>query len=98
MGKRLTKSSDDQVFFGVIGGIGEFFGIDPTILRVIVAVMTFIGVGSTIPLYILLAILLPEDNISKKKSNKKTAFTQKDSTERKRKEVKGVDEDDWSDF
>ncbi|MCH8741679.1 PspC domain-containing protein [Patescibacteria group bacterium] len=33
--KRLYKSNNNKVFFGVIGGIGEYFNIDPVILRII---------------------------------------------------------------
>ncbi|HEY4505247.1 MAG TPA: PspC domain-containing protein [Candidatus Paceibacterota bacterium] len=41
--KKLYKSEDDKVIAGVIGGIGEYFDIDPTLLRlayILLAVMT----------------------------------------------------------
>lgn len=31
--KRLYKSKTNKVFCGVIGGVGEYFEIDPTLLR-----------------------------------------------------------------
>lgn len=31
--KKLYKSSENKIFFGVIGGIGECFNLDPVILR-----------------------------------------------------------------
>lgn len=31
--KRLYRSSDNKVFAGVIGGMGEYFDIDPVVLR-----------------------------------------------------------------
>ena len=31
--KKLYKSNTDKVFAGILGGIGEYFDIDPTILR-----------------------------------------------------------------
>lgn len=57
--KRLTKSRDAKIA-GVCGGIAEYFGIDPTIVRVGYMIFTFVGVGSPILLYFLLAIIMPE--------------------------------------
>ena len=34
-GKRLYLSNTDKKVAGVCGGIAEFFGIDPTIIRVL---------------------------------------------------------------
>lgn len=31
--KRLYRSSDNKVFAGVFGGLGEYFGVDPVVLR-----------------------------------------------------------------
>ncbi|OGI75597.1 PspC domain-containing protein [Candidatus Nomurabacteria bacterium RIFCSPHIGHO2_02_FULL_42_19] len=31
--KRLYKSNTNKIFFGVIGGVGEYFNMDPTLLR-----------------------------------------------------------------
>jgi len=33
MGKKLHRSSVNRMLFGVCGGIGEYFNIDPTIIR-----------------------------------------------------------------
>ena len=41
--KRLHKSRNDRVLAGVCGGIAEFFGIDPTLVRLAWAVMIFFG-------------------------------------------------------
>ena len=35
MNKKLYKSEDNKVLCGVCGGLGEFLGIDPTIIRLI---------------------------------------------------------------
>ena len=32
-GKKLYRSEYDKMFLGVCGGLGEYFGIDPTIIR-----------------------------------------------------------------
>ena len=36
---RTTRS--DSVFFGVCGGIGRYFGVDSTVVRVITALLVF---------------------------------------------------------
>lgn len=58
MNRRLYKSEDNRVLCGVCGGLGEFLGIDPTIVRLIWAVLC-IAAGSGILLYIIAAIIIP---------------------------------------
>lgn len=58
--KRLTKSRTDSMIAGVCGGIAEYFDIDPTLVRAGYLIFTFLGVGSPVILYILLAIIIPE--------------------------------------
>lgn len=61
MKKRLYKSKDDKIFSGVIGGIGEYFDIDPTILRllyILIAVMT--ALFPAIIGYIIAALVVPK--------------------------------------
>lgn len=56
---RLTRSSRNKMLLGVCGGIAEYWGWDPTIVRVIFVIATLIGFGSPIVLYIILAVILP---------------------------------------
>ncbi len=58
--KRLKKSSRDKKIFGVCGGIAEYFNIDPTWLRVAFIVGILLGAGFPIPLYIVLAFVMPK--------------------------------------
>lgn len=58
--KRLTRSKSDRMIFGVCGGLGEYFGIDPTIVRLGFALLAFEGIG--ILLYILMAIIMPQED------------------------------------
>lgn len=60
MQKRLTKSSD-QKLFGVCGGLGEYFGIDPTVVRLLF-IVAFFGFGTGLLVYIVLAIVMPSAN------------------------------------
>ncbi|GAA4079352.1 PspC domain-containing protein [Amphibacillus indicireducens] len=55
MKRSLCKSSTDQVFAGVCGGIAEYLGISSLAVRLL-----FIFVSPSIILYIILALYLPE--------------------------------------
>ncbi|MCL2603416.1 MAG: PspC domain-containing protein [Defluviitaleaceae bacterium] len=59
MGKRLYKSRTDRKISGVCAGIAEYFGIDPTIVRLAWVIFMFMG-GSGIIAYIVAAIVMPE--------------------------------------
>ncbi len=59
MKKRLTRT-DDGYIGGVCGGIAEYFGWDPTIVRVIWLIAIIFGIGSPILIYIILWIIIPE--------------------------------------
>lgn len=56
--KRLQKSQDNVMLAGVCAGIADYFGIDPTIVRLIYVLLTLAG-GSGILIYIILAIVMP---------------------------------------
>lgn len=55
--RRLYKSDTNRVICGVCGGIGEYFGIDPTLIRLALVLFSF--TGSTIVAYIVAAIIMP---------------------------------------
>ncbi len=57
--KKLYKSTDRKLD-GVCAGIAEYFEIDPTIVRVIYALISlfFAGIGGIV-VYIILAIVMP---------------------------------------
>ncbi|MCQ2574327.1 MAG: PspC domain-containing protein [Treponema sp.] len=57
--KRLTKSNNKKIC-GVCAGVAEFFGIDPTIIRLLAVILIFCGIGTGIIVYIVAAFILPE--------------------------------------
>lgn len=59
--KRLYKSDSDKWVGGVLGGLGEYVDVDPNLLRIGFLVLTLAGVGSTIPLYLLLWFFMPDE-------------------------------------
>lgn len=58
MDKRLYKSDVNRTIAGVCGGIGEYFNIDPTLIRLAWIIFCFAG-GSGILAYIIAAIAIP---------------------------------------
>lgn len=56
--RRLFKSRQHRVIDGVCGGIAEYFGVDPTIVRILWVLITLLG-GSGLVLYIIAMIIMP---------------------------------------
>ena len=59
MNKRLYKSRDNRMLAGVCGGVADYFGIDPTLVRLGWSLFCALG-GSGILAYIIAAIVIPE--------------------------------------
>ncbi len=59
MEKRLVKSKDKKIF-GVCGGLGNYFDVDPTVIR-IAFLVGFIIFGSGLLLYLIMALVMPSD-------------------------------------
>lgn len=57
--RRLHRSASDRKIFGVCGGLAEYFGIDSTIVRLLVVVAAVASLGTVLVAYVLLAIVLP---------------------------------------
>lgn len=61
--KKLYRSSNNKMLSGVCAGFADFIGIDPTIVRVIYALVSlFTGGFPGVIIYIMLSIIIPEDN------------------------------------
>lgn len=62
MPRRLFRSQHDRVFLGVCGGLGEYFNIDPVIIRIITVVLilaTWVIVG--VLAYLIVALIVPAE-------------------------------------
>ena len=60
MDKKLYKSQGDRKLCGVCGGLGEFFGIDASLIRLAWIVFSLLG-GSGVLDYIIAAIVIPDE-------------------------------------
>ncbi|MCL5409830.1 MAG: PspC domain-containing protein [Patescibacteria group bacterium] len=83
---RLYRSQSDRMLGGVAGGLGEYFGIDATLIRLIFIFLTIFG-GSGVIIYILLWILVPVQSDAAEASNPKVI---KERTRRFAHELRGV--------
>ena len=58
--KKLTRSKSNRMIAGVCAGLGEYLGIDPTIVRLLF-VLAFFGLhGGLLLAYLIMAIVVPE--------------------------------------
>jgi phage shock protein C len=61
--KRLRRPQDDRVIAGVCSGLGDYFGLDPVLVRVLFALATFFtSVFPGVLVYIILWIVMPEES------------------------------------
>ncbi len=58
MQPRLTRSTNEKMIAGVCGGLGDYFVIDPVIVRLIFVLVTLTS-GMGLPVYIILWIVMP---------------------------------------
>jgi phage shock protein PspC (stress-responsive transcriptional regulator) len=56
----LRRPIHDRMLAGVAAGIADYLGVDPTIARIAIVVLTFIG-GAGIPVYLAGWLLIPEE-------------------------------------
>ena len=77
MKKKLTKSNKNVVLTGTLAGIGEYIGIDPTVIRVLYVFLSLVAFGSPIILYILLALIIPSARSARTNYGHNNAYYEK---------------------
>jgi len=59
--KRLYRSNTNKIFAGVIGGVGEYFNIDPTIIRLLFLLLVIAtGILPGIIIYLIAIAIVPK--------------------------------------
>jgi len=56
----LRRPVHDRMVAGVAAGLAQYLGADVTIIRIVLAVLTFVG-GAGIPIYLACWLLIPEE-------------------------------------
>jgi phage shock protein C len=60
--KRLYRSKKDAYIAGVCGGLGEYFNIDPTVVRLLAILLLIVtGFFPVILIYIILSVVIPRN-------------------------------------
>ncbi len=61
LSKRLYRSRSNRVFAGVCGGLGEYFGLDATLIRLGFVFASLLGwFGPLLAAYLVMMIVVPE--------------------------------------
>jgi phage shock protein C len=58
---RLYRSRDQRILSGVCGGLGKYFNLDPTIMRILWVVLGVGSFGTALIIYIILGFIIPEE-------------------------------------
>jgi phage shock protein C len=57
--KRLVRSTDNKMIGGVCAGVADYFGIDPTLVRILTVVGAVLGLGSVVIAYVVAWAVMP---------------------------------------
>ena len=60
-GKRLYRSLNNRMLCGVCGGLGEYFNIDPSIVRILAVLLSIGSIGTGAIVYCVAALLIPKE-------------------------------------
>jgi phage shock protein C len=59
--KRLYRSKKERILGGVCGGLGEHLDVDPTVVRLVWAVIALLSLGTGLIIYLIAWIIIPEE-------------------------------------
>jgi phage shock protein C len=59
---RIHRSRTNRMLGGVCGGLAESFGVDVNLIRIALVVLTILGVGAGVVLYLVMWALAPEED------------------------------------
>ncbi|HLA98251.1 MAG TPA: PspC domain-containing protein [Anaerolineales bacterium] len=65
--KRLYRSTKERMIAGVCGGLAEYFGIDPTLVRLLFVLAALAG-GPGLLAYLIMLIVVPEEPVEEAES------------------------------
>ncbi len=62
MNNHLYRSRDDRMLAGVAGGLAEMWDADPSLVRIVWALLVVLTGGIALVVYIVMAIVVPEED------------------------------------
>ena len=61
--RKLVRSTQDKRIAGICGGLGEYFNVDPTVMRILFVAGFFLTGSLVFWLYLVLWIIIPESAV-----------------------------------
>ena len=62
--KKLYRSRENRMLGGICGGLGEYFDIDPTLVRVLFVFGAFLGFpGALVLIYLVMLLMVPQETL-----------------------------------
>lgn len=58
---RLYRSETERMVGGVLGGLAEYFNVDPTIFRLLFIVSLFLSFGTAFIVYFIAMVIVPNE-------------------------------------
>ena len=62
--KKLYRSNSDRMIAGICGGLGEYFAVDSTLVRLIFVLGSIFSFSALFWIYIIMLIVVPEEPIA----------------------------------
>ena len=62
MEKKLYRSRQNRMLGGICGGIGEYLNVDPTVVRLLWVLFTFVGASGLLA-YLICLLIIPENPV-----------------------------------
>jgi phage shock protein C len=63
-GRRLFRSREDRMIAGVCAGLGEYFEVDPTVIRLLAVAGAFLNPPGAVMAYLIMIIVVPQESYS----------------------------------
>ncbi len=61
--KTLTRSLNDRMIAGVCGGLANYLGMDPTVIRLIFVLLFFVTGPGILLAYFIMMMIVPEEKV-----------------------------------
>jgi phage shock protein PspC (stress-responsive transcriptional regulator) len=62
--KKLYRSNSDRMIAGICGGLGEYFAVDATLVRLIFVIGAIFSFSALFWVYIIMLIVVPEEPVA----------------------------------
>ncbi len=96
--KTIFRDGDSRIIGGICSGLSHYFGIDKLFMRIAFLILTFAGIGFTIPVYIILWAIIPKARSRADKLKMQGEMINLDNIEKKVKEEMGKVKSKVKDF